>query len=367
MVVVIRAPTVQVAANSTTVIDAEGGIKVQSVAGEGPPGDTGPPGPTGATGPAGSTGVAGATGATGPQGPQGVVGPPGPTGAAGPTGATGPAGATGATGTTGATGATGPTGPTGATGTAAVLRGWLDGYQITPASGGGTLAIGAGSCVSDDGTELMERGAINKTNASGWVAGSGNGGLDTGINTASAWYHVWIIKNTTSGVVDALYSLSATSPTMPTGYTKKRRIGSAKMTTGATTWIGYFQMGDVFLWRIPFLDYSTTPGVTTAVLVPLTTPLGVQCEAKLRGGVSDTTTAQGYLLISSPDVVDSAVNTPAGNSTVRASATATAYTAFGEVEMRTDTSSQVRIRTSSTTVGVTLTTLGWVDIRGRDA
>jgi hypothetical protein len=55
------------------------------------------------------------------------------------------------------------------------------------------------------------------------LAGSGANGLDTGTSTGSTWYSVWIISNgtTTSG----LLSLSATAPTMPSGFTFKARIG----------------------------------------------------------------------------------------------------------------------------------------------
>lgn len=57
------------------------------------------------------------------------------------------------------------------------------------------------------------------------IAGTTTGAnaLDTGAIAASTWYSVWVIWNgtTTAG----LLSLSATAPTMPTGYTYKARIG----------------------------------------------------------------------------------------------------------------------------------------------
>lgn len=56
---------------------------------------------------------------------------------------------------------------------------------------------------------------------SGAVAGAN--GLDTGVLVASTWYAVWAIWNGTTA--SGLLSLSATAPTMPAGYTHKRRIG----------------------------------------------------------------------------------------------------------------------------------------------
>lgn len=55
------------------------------------------------------------------------------------------------------------------------------------------------------------------------LASSGANGLDTGTSAVSSWYSVWVIWNgtTTSG----LLSLSATAPTMPSGYTHRARIG----------------------------------------------------------------------------------------------------------------------------------------------
>lgn len=51
----------------------------------------------------------------------------------------------------------------------------------------------------------------------------GVNGLDTGTLVASTWYSAWVIWNgtTTAG----LLSLSATAPTLPTGYTHKARVG----------------------------------------------------------------------------------------------------------------------------------------------
>lgn len=62
-----------------------------------------------------------------------------------------------------------------------------------------------------------------KTTAA-WVSGSGNGGLDTGSYAATTWYFVWAIYNQSS--VDALISLSATTPTLPSGYTYCALLGA---------------------------------------------------------------------------------------------------------------------------------------------
>jgi len=51
---------------------------------------------------------------------------------------------------------------------------------------------------------------------------TGANGLDTGSMSASTWYHVYLISNGTT--IAGLASTSSTSPTMPSGYTKKRWV-----------------------------------------------------------------------------------------------------------------------------------------------
>jgi hypothetical protein len=57
--------------------------------------------------------------------------------------------------------------------------------------------------------------------------GTGANGIDTGALGASTLYYVFGIYNVTTSTMAGLVSASATSPTMPSGYTKKRLIGFA--------------------------------------------------------------------------------------------------------------------------------------------
>jgi hypothetical protein len=76
------------------------------------------------------------------------------------------------------------------------------------------------------------------------IAGTtvGANGLDTGALAASTWYSVWVIWNgtTTAG----LLSLSATAPTMPSGYTHKARVGWIRTDGTANKYpLGFKQYG----------------------------------------------------------------------------------------------------------------------------
>lgn len=74
------------------------------------------------------------------------------------------------------------------------------------------------------------------------TATSGAGGLDTGSTAASTWYYVYAIYNSGGATTSILMSTSATSPTMPSGYTFNARIGAIKL-DGSKNIIGFLQYG----------------------------------------------------------------------------------------------------------------------------
>lgn len=77
----------------------------------------------------------------------------------------------------------------------------------------------------------------------------GANGLDTGTSTASTWYNVWAISN---GTVSAgLLSLSATSPTMPSGYTYKALVGCIRTDSTANKYpLSFQQTGSSWQYKV---------------------------------------------------------------------------------------------------------------------
>jgi hypothetical protein len=73
---------------------------------------------------------------------------------------------------------------------------------------------------------MVLSGALTKRIDAAWSVGSGNGGFDTGGVSASGNYYLWLIQRSDTGVTDALFSVSNTSPTLPTSYDRKRLIGT---------------------------------------------------------------------------------------------------------------------------------------------
>jgi len=77
--------------------------------------------------------------------------------------------------------------------------------------------------VRDTSGSLLELTSVSLTLN---TSTTGANGLDTGTLTASTWYYKFVIYNPTTGTTAALCSLSATSPTLPSGYTHFKRTGA---------------------------------------------------------------------------------------------------------------------------------------------
>src|SRR5438045_63638 len=129
----------------------------------------------------------------------------------------------------------------------------------------------------------MKLASFTKSTAA-WAAGSANGCLDTGAVANSTWYHLFVIERTDTGVVDELCSTSATAPTMPTSYTKKRRIGSFK-TDGSAHVLGFTQYGAAnvreYVWVAGVEDQSaaSVPNGSRSLLTLASVPAGIKVVA----------------------------------------------------------------------------------------
>lgn len=76
------------------------------------------------------------------------------------------------------------------------------------------------------------------------ITASGAGGLDTGSEAADTWYAVYVIADSFGNNSPAgLFSTSATTPTLPTGYDVFRRIGWVRNDSGSD-FIDFFQVGN---------------------------------------------------------------------------------------------------------------------------
>jgi hypothetical protein len=111
--------------------------------------------------------------------------------------------------------------------------------------------------------------AMTKRLDASWTAGSNQGGLDTGNKANSTWYHCYAIKNPTSGVSDAIFSTNATTPSLPTGYTKYKYQGSIYTNTGGNI-TPFIQVEKYFEWKDPIIEPSGT--LSGTITHPITVP-----------------------------------------------------------------------------------------------
>lgn len=248
---------------------------------------------------------------------------------------------------------------------ASLLRGYLSGLQRT-ANATTTLTLGAGVCADDTSTSMLSlaAGTIN-------CATVGADGLDAGALAANTAYHVFAIGKT-DGTTARLASTSVSSPTMPSGYTLKRRVSSFR--TNASSQIrNYIQTGDEFMYSAMIITdvIATNPGIS-AVLRTLSVPTGYKAEAVVQAAVAAVSAAVATTLyLSDPDTEDLApsIGTNALGDLPYTSLVAGGVTlSLNRIRVRTDTSARVRSRLndSSAAVSFAVNTLGWIDRRGRD-
>jgi len=228
------------------------------------------------------------------------------------------------------------------------------------------LDIAVGACRdSTNATNLLLALGLTKRSDAAWAVGSGSGGMDTGTKPNNGTLHVWLIKRSDTGVVDALFSISATTPTMPANYDFKRRLGAC-ITDGSGNIIAFTQDGDDFLLKSPILDINATDS-TTATTRTISVPDGIKVKALLNAYTINGSGGVAGTYFSSPDVNDDAPSLSANviptigfdNGTGNRSA-------GGQVEVRTNTSSQIRTR-SVASLTLRVSTVGWQDRRGKDS
>lgn len=102
-----------------------------------------------------------------------------------------------------------------------------------------TVAVAADSVVTTDGTNFLTTALSGTVNLG--TNGAANA-LDTGTVAIDSWYAIWAIAKP-DGTTAALASLSATAPTLPTGYTYKARLGWVRTIHASATLYGTWQLG----------------------------------------------------------------------------------------------------------------------------
>ena len=156
---------------------------------------------------------------------------------------------------------------------------YLAGLQISHAADTDhDLTVAVGECRDETNTyDLHLAAAMTKRVDAAWAVGSGSGGLDTG-SVALAWYHVFLIMKDSDGSIDVLFSTQPITPTMPAGYTYRRRIGSRR-TNASANWVQTVQYGDKVIYLTPIEDVVALAFGPGSALLTISSPAGIVCEA----------------------------------------------------------------------------------------
>lgn len=255
----------------------------------------------------------------------------------------------------------------------AAMPGYIYGVTLSNDGSDATndIDIAAGRAADNTSGTVMALGsALVKQTDAAWAVGTNQGCLDTGA-VGNNTYHIFLIERSDTGVVDVLCSLSASSPTMPTNYDLKRRIGSIIRSGG--TILAFSQKGNEFLLSSPVLDVNSNNPGTSAVTRTLTVPTGIVINALVNWGVinaSSSITVSAYISsLDTTDLAPSLTAAPLGQLPGTNNGSGNSQYAAGQISTRTNTSAQVRSRLLDSSASVTLrgATLGWIDTRGQYA
>ena len=102
-----------------------------------------------------------------------------------------------------------------------------------------TVTVAADAIALDDGTNSRTVRSVSHTVN---LASTGANALDTGSIASGTWYAIWEIAKD-DGTKAALASTSFSSPTMPTDYTYKARIGAVRTSGSSAQLKGSWQFG----------------------------------------------------------------------------------------------------------------------------
>ena len=183
--------------------------------------------------------------------------------------------------------------------------GYFSGFTLSNNGGAPTTTVDTapGAARSSDNTvDITLTGTISGIlQSSGvWAAGTGQNKLDTGAKAINTCYHVFAIRKTSDGTADVLFSLSATAPTMPSGYAGFALINFIR-TNASGDIIPFINKGDMTWYKTPIKDVNLSAISSQVGTYQLSLSSGIAVEALLYCEISGD---QPAAYISSPDMTD---------------------------------------------------------------
>jgi hypothetical protein len=216
------------------------------------------------------------------------------------------------------------------------------------------ITIYPGTCASDDATPALIslKTPLTKRVDASWVAGNEQGGLDTGSLTPSVTYHLWVIRNPTTEVVDVIFSLSPTAPTLPTGFTQKQYLWP--VIRGSTGWWKFTHQGNYFA-MVDTYYVGAAVSTTAALVTAPGVPTGRNMLVDLGVGVFDNG-VNLVALVSSPLAGD---YVPATGTYATAITSGSSRWDYTTAKVLTNSSAQFRLRGNAAISNFSAFTIGY--------
>lgn len=163
-----------------------------------------------------------------------------------------------------------------------LLRSVVRGLETAPnaVDAANDVDINPGSVLDSKGLEVMVLSSVlTKQIDTAWAVGNNQGGMLTGAVANDTWYGLWLIGRSDTGVVDAGWDPSFTTPTLPANYDRSRLIAVTRRKTAAN-W-DWTQDGDWFKWvtAVTVLSSGTATVNTGVTLTPAVPPIAKSFEA----------------------------------------------------------------------------------------
>lgn len=228
------------------------------------------------------------------------------------------------------------------------------------------ITIGAGSCRAESGlSDIRLSTAITKRIDAAWAEGDNLGGLASSVSlVADATYHLFVISKP-DGTVDAGWDTSLDAANLlsdAVGYDSYRRVFS-NITDGSANIIGYSQNGDWVEYSETILDYTSDTTGTARVVVPVTTPSGVNVQALITGELGNDSGGVSTAWMASKNKSDVA---PTGaNRNLFVSSTCGIAQQMLQIETTTTPEIAFRNTLSNSDTFINVRTNGYIDIRGK--
>ena len=223
----------------------------------------------------------------------------------------------------------------------------------------------AGVFTFDDGSGQAVASALTKQIDAAWVEGDAAGGLDTGSVAADTTYHMFAIWNPTTETADFLFSTSATSPTLPSGYTKQKRIAALRTDGSANIRGGTWYVGNGiyhFVYNTSIDDISSASATEERTETPtITCPPESKVFLSIKMRENSLNSGDIPRVIFTETSQDDVAPTIANSDLFIQGGSTNLYANNNTWSGYTDSSGQIRLRTAQCDASVTIygSTSGW--------